>query len=141
MKGFECQTCGFMAIDGAAPDRCPVCFSPKTSFEEKDAINAKENEGKEKHVPVIEVADACIIGEEGCKDIVVKVGSVLHPMEADHYITFIDYYLDKKFISRIHLTPGNLNPGAVIFLKADSGKVTVIEKCNKHGNWINEVDL
>ena len=36
MKGFVCKVCGFISINGSAPDNCPVCHAPKTSFEERD---------------------------------------------------------------------------------------------------------
>ena len=38
MKGYVCKICGFISINGSAPDKCPVCGAPKTAFEEKDAI-------------------------------------------------------------------------------------------------------
>ncbi len=62
-------------------------------------------------------------------------------MQAEHYITYIDFYIDKEFISRISLTPGKVNPAGALHLSANSGKLTVIECCNVHGAWISEESL
>jgi superoxide reductase len=136
MKGFICAKCGHVAFD-EAPERCPVCMAPKEAFEEKDAIKTIEDEGPgEKHVPVIEVKEKCTLSE-GCKDIHVKVGDVLHPMEADHHIVWIDFYVDRKWVARSHLTP-ECNPAASLHLKIEPENLIVIEFCNLHGHWIGE---
>ena len=141
MKGLICGTCGYVAIDGAAPDKCPVCQSPKDVFSEKDAINTSKDEGPgEKHVPVIKVVKQCELVGEGCTDVHVKIGEVLHPMTAEHSIQWVDFYVDKKFVERVHLTP-DCNPAASAHIKASSGKLTAIEFCNLHGHWINEKDI
>lgn len=144
MKGDVCKVCGFISIDGQAPEHCPVCGAPKTSFETKDdAIKESKDEVNlsEKHTPVITVVKKCGIIGEGCTDVQAKVGIVTHPMLDEHLITNIDFYLDKQFIARVHLTADKLNPAAALHLKAESGKLSVIERCNKHGAWIAETDL
>ncbi len=147
MKGFVCKVCGFISIDGEAPENCPVCYAPKTSFEEKeeaiktpmDVDNLTELE--KKHVPVIVVKKECKLIPGGCEDVHVKIGEIQHPMLPEHYIRHIDFYIDKKFVSRMILTPEKLNSAAALHLKAGSGKLTVIDDCNLHGNWIKEEDL
>ena len=144
MKGFVCKVCGYISINGSAPEKCPVCSAPKTSFEEKqDAIKIAKDEVQlsEKHTPVITVIKKCGLIPEGCTDVHVKIGSVTHPMQPDHYIVHIDYYIDNEFISRVHLTPEKLNPAAGMHLKVSSGKLSAIEFCNKHGAWIAEQNL
>ena len=147
MKGFVCKVCGFISINGSAPEKCPVCGAPKTSFEEKeDAIKTPKDvnnltELEKKHVPVITVVKKCGLIPEGCQDVHVKMGEIQHPMVGEHYIMHIDFYIDNEFISRVKLTPDKLNPAAALHLKAQSGKLTVIELCNLHGAWIKEVDL
>ena len=141
MKGFICGVCGYASINGAAPDNCPVCKSPKTSFQEKDAIKTIKDEGpKEKHVPVIKVVKTCGLIGEGCTDVHVKIGEVTHPMEAAHFIVFVDFYVNNEWVERVHLSP-SINPAAGAHIKATSGKLTAIEFCNLHGHWINEVNL
>lgn len=142
MKGFVCKVCGYVAINGAAPDKCPVCSAPKTSFEEKDAIKTAKDEEKlsEKHTPIITVLKKCGL-IEGCTDVHVRVGSVLHPSLPEHYIMHLDFYLDNEFISRIHLSSEKLNPAGALHLKVGSGKLSVVEFCNLHGAWIAETNL
>jgi len=140
MEGFVCGVCGHVEFD-KAPEKCPVCKSPKTAFQEKDVIKTAKDEGpKEKHVPVIKIVKTCGLIGEGCTDVHVKIGEVPHPMEPEHFITWVDLYVNKKWVERIILTP-DCNPAASAHIKASSGKVTVIELCNIHGYWINEADL
>lgn len=147
MKGFVCKVCGYISIDGSAPEKCPVCGAPKASFEEKeDAIKIPKDvnnpsELEKKHIPVIRVVKKCGLIPEGCQDAHVKIGQIQHPMQPEHSIQHIDFYIDNEFISRVVLTPDKLNPAAALHLKAKSGKLTVIELCNLHGAWINEVNL
>lgn len=144
MKGFVCKVCWFISINGAAPNKCPVCGAPKTSFEEKEnAIKTSQDEItlSEKHTPVITLVKKCGLIPEGCQDVHVKIGEVQHPMLTEHYITHIDFYIDNEFISRVILTPGKLNPAAALHLKAEEGKLSVIELCNLHGAWIKETNI
>jgi desulfoferrodoxin-like iron-binding protein len=71
----------------------------------------------------------------------IKVGEILHVMEAKHYIMYIDVYLDYAFVARYHLTPEKLNPVLGIHLKVSSGKLMALENCNLHGRWISETEL
>lgn len=147
MKGFVCKVCRYISINGEAPDKCPVCGAPKTSFEEKeDAIKTPKDVGnlselEKKHIPVITVVKKCGLIPEGCRDVHVKMGEIQHPMLPEHYIMHIDFYIDNEFISRIILTAEKLNPAGALHLKANSGKLSIIELCNLHGSWIKEVDL
>jgi superoxide reductase len=77
----------------------------------------------EKHVPVVEAVDGGIM---------VKVGSVAHPMEEKHYIRFIEV-LTKDQVLRAELAP-NQAPEASFLLKSDD-VVEVREYCNLHGLW------
>lgn len=144
MKALVCQMCGYIAINGNAPEKCPVCGAPKTAFKEvEDAIKDPKDpknlvESEKKHIPAITVVKKCGLIPEGCQDVHVKVGEVQHPMEDKHYIAHIDLYIDKEFISRVILTPEKLNPAAALHLKAGSGKLTAIEFCTVHGAWISE---
>jgi superoxide reductase len=147
MKGFVCKICSFISINGGAPEKCPVCGAPKTAFLEKeDAIKTAADpknptELEKKHTPVISVVKKCGLIPEGCTDVHVKVGAIQHPMLAEHFIMHIDFYLNNEFLSRVHLTPVNLNPAASLHLKATSGKISAIEMCNLHGAWLGEAAL
>ncbi len=147
MKGYVCKICKYISINGSAPEKCPVCGAPKSAFEEKeDAIKTPQDvnnltELEKKHIPVIKVVKTCGFISETCQDVHVKMGEIQHPMLPEHYIIHIDFYIDKEFISRVILTPEKLNPAAALHLKAQSGKLSVIELCNIHGAWIKEIDL
>lgn len=146
MKGLVCKVCGYISLDGKT-DCCPVCCQEKPFEEKEDAYKTADTvvtkgESEKKHIPSIVVIDKCgLIPNEGCIDAHVKVGEILHPMTPEHSITGITFYLDKKFIGYMQLTPG-VNPAAAIHLKAGAkGKLQVIENCNLHGNWLNEVEI
>jgi superoxide reductase len=147
MKGFVCKACGYVSINGSAPEKCPACGAPKTAFEEKpDALQVAKDvnnltELEKKHLPQILVVKKCGLIPEGCQDVHVKIGEMQHPMLPAHYITHIDFYLDNEFISRVILTVDKLNPAAALHLKAAAGKLSVVELCNIHGAWISETDL
>lgn len=147
MKGFVCKVCNFISINGSAPEACPVCGAPKTSFEEKEnAIKTAKDinnlsELEKKHIPVITLAKKCELIPEGCQDVHVKVGEMQHPMQSEHYIMYIDFYIENEFISRVSLSPDKPNPAATFHLKAKSGKLQAIALCNLHGAWIKEINL
>jgi len=65
MKGYVCGMCGYVAIDGAAPEKCPVCGAPKAQFTEKaDALKTAKDvatigESEKKHIPQIVIKKKC----------------------------------------------------------------------------------
>jgi superoxide reductase len=82
-----------------------------------------EDVGKEKHVPVVEISGSGIL---------VKVGSVPHPMEEKHYIKFIEV-LTKNQVLRAELAVGQ-EPTAEFAVKP-ADVLLVREYCNLHGLW------
>jgi superoxide reductase len=146
MKGLVCKVCGYVSLDGSK-DVCPICHL-KNVFEEKEEAykmpDFKETSGEseKKHIPSFTVVKQCgLIPGAGCVDVHVKVGEILHPALPDHHIREITFYIDNKFVSNIMLKP-DVNPAAVIHLKdGTKGKVQVIETCNLHGKWFNEVEI
>jgi len=77
---------------------------------------------KEKHVPVIEKVAGAVI---------VKIGSVPHPMEEKHFIQWIEIIADGK-VYRQTLKPGDAQEASFPITPAS---VTVREYCNLHGQW------
>ena len=146
MKILECKTCGHIEFEGA-PVKCLVCRSPGSAFAENAAAIKTPaspvalTDGDKKHIPQILVVKQCGLIPTGCTDVHVRVGEIEHVMQAAHYITHLDFYLDRKFISRIWLSPEVCNPAAALHLKAKTGVVTVVEHCNTHGNWMAEAKL
>ncbi|MGD8536326.1 MAG: desulfoferrodoxin [Candidatus Aminicenantes bacterium] len=118
---YKCEVCGNMVEiihEGAGELVC--CDQPMKLMEENTTDAALE-----KHVPVIEKT------EDGIK---VKVGSVPHPMQEEHYIEWIELIADGRAY-RQFLNPGE-EPEAVFNVEAQS--VTAREYCNIHGLWKSE---
>ena len=115
---YKCSICGNIVevLHGGAGELV-CCGKPMENLVAKTA-----DEGKEKHVPVIEKIDG------GIK---VKVGSVPHPMEQKHQIEWIEIVADGKAY-RQFLNPGEA-PEAIFNIKADA--ITAREHCNIHGLW------
>jgi superoxide reductase len=122
---YQCSkegTCNcLMETLRACGDQCEMtcCGASMVNIQPKTS-----DQGKEKHVPVIEKISG------GVK---VKIGSIPHPMEPDHYIEFIEVRAGDE-IHRKYLKPG-MAPEAVFLINDVS--VTAIEFCNKHGLWIS----
>lgn len=96
--------------------------------EEMTELKANTTDGaSEKHVPVISL--------NGDK-VTVCVGSAPHPMEAEHYIQWIEIETDKG-VQRKYLKPGE-EPKAAFSLSNEK-LLAVYEYCNKHGLWKAEV--
>ena len=115
---YKCNVCGnIVQMLHAGKGDLVCCNQPMELLTEKT-----EDEGMEKHVPVIEKIDT------GVK---VKVGSIPHPMEETHYIEWIEILADGKSYRKF-LKPGDA-PEAEFNIKADN--ITARELCNIHGLW------
>ncbi len=115
---YKCELCGnVVEVLHGAEGELVCCGAPMVLFEEISA-----DEGKEKHVPVIEAT------ADGVK---VKVGSNPHPMEEKHFIEWIEV-IDGDDACRHYLKPGQA-PKTVF--KGCSANVTAREYCNVHGLW------
>jgi superoxide reductase len=121
LQVYKCNVCGNIVevLRGGAGELV-CCGQPMEKLLAKEA-----DEGKEKHVPVIEKADG------GIK---VKVGSIAHPMEEKHYIEWIEVVADGK-VYRQFLSPGDA-PEALFNISGDS--VSAREHCTIHGLWKGE---
>ena len=115
---YKCDACGNIVEVLEGGDGALVCCG-----EDMKLFNeSTTDEGKEKHVPVMEMVDG------GVK---VKVGSNPHPMEEKHYIQWVQI-IDGDKSSRHYLKPGEA-PESVF---AGAGQnVTAREYCNVHGLW------
>lgn len=144
MGVYICSMCGHVEF-AEVLTTCPVCKSPKEKYSRKDHIfeesAEKSKEAAVKHVPAITINRKCgLIPEQGCLDIVVRIGATLHPMESTHFIQFIDCYVDEKYFSRVFLSPGVFAAGC-FHLKIQGSKVKIVENCNIHGYWKTEVAI
>jgi superoxide reductase len=118
LEVYKCTLCGnIVEVLHGGDGELVCCGQPMDLMSEKTA-----DQGKEKHVPVIEKTP------NGIK---VRVGSIPHPMEEKHYIEWIELIADGKAY-RQFLKPGA--PAEAVFaITADS--VTARELCNVHGVW------
>jgi len=118
LEVYKCDVCGnIVEVLHAGGGELVCCGEPMMLMAENTVDAAKE-----KHVPVIEI---------GADSITVKVGSVAHPMEAAHYIEWVELIADGK-VYRQFLKPGEA-PQATFPVVAK--QVTAREYCNLHGLW------
>ena len=117
---YRCELCGNLieVLNEGAP-ALVCCGKPMTKLQAKT-----QDAGLEKHVPVVEELD---------KGIKVKVGSVEHPMQDDHYIKFIEILTSDKVL-RAELKPGQ-KPEATFCCLGKSDISEVREFCTTHGLW------
>jgi len=116
---YKCEVCGNiveMLHEGKGELVC--CDEPMRLYEENTLDAAVE-----KHVPVF---------EKDSEKIDVKIGSVPHPMEDEHYIEWIEVIAGDKAY-RQFLRPGQ--SAEARFLIEGEEDITVREYCNLHGLW------
>jgi len=120
-KVFRCPHCGNIVTvmnDGGGTLVC--CGDPMK------LLVAGENDtaAKEKHIPVVTAQGSVIEA---------SVGSVAHPMTAEHYIQWIAVVTDSQVYIQ-YLTPADA-PKAAFTLPAEAAEYDVYEYCNLHGLW------
>jgi len=120
---YKCSICGNVVSVMVEGGGTLVCCGKDMDLQEE---KTGEQEGNEKHVPVVTV-------ESG--QITVNVGSVDHPMEQDHYIVLIQLVKDDEVIAGKRLKPGD-KPNATFCLdNVECVKARIF--CNLHGVWVN----
>jgi len=115
---FKCESCGNIIEILHGSDCIPTCCGKEMKLLTENTVDAS----KEKHIPVIEKTD---------KGILVKIGSIPHPMEEKHFIEWIELITEDS-VYRKFLKPGD-SPEALFEVKID--KFTAREYCNLHGLW------
>ena len=122
-KFYICEHCGNligMVKDKSVPVMC--CGQKMTPL----VPNTVEASG-EKHIPAVHIEDG---------EINVNVGSVDHPMAAEHFIEWV-YVETENGGQRKNLKPGD-EPN-VTFALGDDKAVAVYAYCNLHGLWMTEI--
>jgi len=118
LQVYKCELCGnIVEVMHAGPGQLVCCGQPMVEQKEKT-----EDQGNEKHVPVLESADG------GVK---VKVGSIPHPMEEKHFIEWVEVIAGDAVMFKF-LKPGQ-TPEAVF--KTPEGQYFAREFCSIHGLW------
>ena len=120
MKFYRCSVCGqIVAI--VKKKACPIMCCGKPM---EEIVPNSVDAAQEKHVPVVEVKD---------NKVIVKIGSVAHPMLEEHFIEWVA--LKTKFGNqRKQLKPGE--EPVVCFPLCEGDEVEeVYAYCNLHGLW------
>lgn len=116
---YKCNICGnIVEVLHTGKGILVCCGKPMDLLTERTS----EDQYKEKHVPVVSA-------ENGQTK--VTVGSVRHPMTAEHYIEWVEVLKDGS-VCRKALAPENA-PEAEFPAVAEPG--TVRAYCNLHGLW------
>lgn len=115
---YKCDVCGNVVELLHSGAGALVCCGQPMTLQEENTIDA----AKEKHIPVIDKIEGGVI---------VKVGSVEHPMQDAHYIEWIEIHTDKK-IYRKYLSPGE-KPQAEFLVEEEI--MFAREYCNIHRLW------
>ena len=117
---YKCNVCGnVVEVLTAGAGELVCCGKSMELMQEKT-----EDEGQEKHVPIVEKTE---------NKLIVKVGSVPHPMEEEHYIEWIEInMLDVGRIGKKYLKPGD-KPEIEFHGRGDNFKIRAY--CNLHGLW------
>ena len=115
---YKCDVCGNIVGVVHPSGGVLVCCGKSMILKVENSVDA----AKEKHVPVVEKVEGGVL---------VKVGSVEHPMIEAHYIEWIEIQTANK-VYRKHLNPGE-KPEALFLVEEEV--LSVREYCNLHGLW------
>lgn len=115
---YKCDACGNIVEVMTGGGGELVCCGESMKLMAENTVDA----AKEKHIPVIAAT---------AEGITVKVGSVAHPMDAKHYIEWIEIIADGKSYTQF------LNPGEApeAKFKVEAKQLTARAYCNLHGLW------
>lgn len=110
-----------------------------------EILKSAESEGKEKHVPVIEVGKGH--GTEAADIVHVVVGKETpHPNTVEHHIAWIELYGVKNDgqvvdLGRAAFAPSYANPNIRFQVPVEQFKAfCAISYCNIHGVWQNCIE-
>jgi len=123
---YKCEVCGnIIEVLHTGAGELVCCGQPMKLQEEK-----KEEEGNEKHLPVIEILPANVC--QGGDGAVVKIGATEHPMEDKHYIEWIEIITADNKRGKKFLQPGD-TPQVEFHTRAKI--IGARAYCNVHGLW------
>jgi len=121
MKFYKCQTCTniFEVIQDS--NITPVCCGKNMDVLKPNAVDTIA----EKHVPSYKIENNTLF---------VQIGELIHPMEIEHYIQWIEVVTNKTIMRRI-LNPKD-EPKAVFTLNKGENVKNIYTYCNIHGLWM-----
>jgi len=123
---YKCNVCGNIVEVLHTGEGELVCCGQSMELQKEK----NQDEGLEKHIPVIEKLPANV-----CKDtdgVKVKVGENPHPMTEEHYIEWIEIKTSNGKVGKKFLKPQD-TPEAEFNLRAEIQEARAY--CNIHGLW------
>ncbi len=126
VKFFRCQHCGnlvYVVEDSSVP---MVCCGEKMQELVANTVEASV----EKHLPVISVNG---------NEVIVKIGSVDHPMIPTHLINWV--YLETSLGGQIKYLAPDVEPAVGFTLNVGETPIAAYAYCNLHGLWKTEVQV
>ena len=124
MKFYRCRTCGNIIAFIQSSGIPVICCGEKMGELIPNTVEAST----EKHLPAV---------EKTANGINVMIGSVAHPMEEGHHISFV-YTETKHGGQRKNLEVGK--EPKVSFGFSDDQPIAVYAYCNLHGLWKTEIN-
>ncbi len=125
VKFFRCQHCGnlmYAAEDSGVP---MICCGEKMQELVANTVEASV----EKHLPVVSVNG---------NEVIVKIGSVDHPMIETHLINWV--YLETNEGGQIKYLSPDVEPAVGFTLNFGETAVAAYAYCNLHGLWKTEIE-
>ncbi len=120
-KVYKCPHCGnIVTVMNYGGGTLVCCGDPMILL----VAGEQDTAAKEKHIPVVTASGSVID---------VAVGSVPHPMTAEHYIQWIAVVTDTQVYTQ-YLTSADA-PKASFTLPEGTADFEVYEYCNLHGLW------
>ena len=125
---YKCNRCGNVVVLAVHGGGTLTCCGEQMSLLKPNSTDA----AGEKHKPVVEISG---------KEVVVKVGSVAHPMLPEHHIAFVILETEKAGNAYRHMKQLNAGeaPEAAFTLAEGEKAVAAYEYCNLHGLWVTEL--
>lgn len=123
---YKCEICGNITeVLHTGGGELVCCGQPMKLMEEKI-----QDEGIEKHLPVIEELPANICqGKDGYK---IKIGEIEHPMEENHFIEWVEIFTVDGKVGKKFLKPGD-SPEVEFHTRSKISSIRAY--CNVHGLW------
>lgn len=126
-KLYKCEVCGnVVEVLHIGAGELVCCGQPMKIMEEKT-----EEQGKEKHLPMIEEMPASVC--QGKDGVIIKVGETEHPMDEDHYIEWIEIITEDNKRGKRFLSPGD-RPVVEFYTRKEV--IGVRAFCSVHGLWM-----
>lgn len=115
---YKCNKCGNIIEVTSEGQGQIICCNEPMMLQSENTVEAS----KEKHIPVVEIDE---------NEVLVKVGTIEHPMEKNHYIEWIEVETPSSVYKK-YLNPGE-KPEAIFNTNEDI--ISTREYCNVHGLW------